>query len=138
MIKKTITFKDFNGDSRTEDFYFNLTIDEIMELQFSEAGGLDQYINSIVQSDNNAEIYQTFKKIILKAIGKKSEDGRLFAKSEEIKNEFSQTNAFSNMLVEFMTNAEAGASFISALVPAEELEKIVSVVENDNSSTLPA
>lgn len=136
MIKKTINFKDFDGNPRTEDFYFNLTVDEIMELQFSETEGLAEYINTIIKSDDNAEIYQTFKKIILKAIGKKSDDGRRFMKSEEIKDEFSQTNAFSAMLVEFMTNAEAGASFIDALIPTEELNKIVAAVENTDQNII--
>lgn len=136
MIKKTINFTDFDGNPRTEDFYFNLTVDEIMELQFSEKGGLAEYINTIIESDNNAEIYQTFKKIMLKAIGKKSEDGRQFVKSEEIKNEFSQTNAFSTMLIDFMTNAESGASFIEALIPLEELNKVIVAVENDNPNAL--
>ena len=125
MIKKTITFKDFNGKSRTEDFYFNLTVDEVMELEFSESGGLGAYIQTIIESDDNMKIYHTFKKIVLSAIGKKSEDGLRFIKNDQIASEFSQTNAFSELLIDFMTNAEVGASFIEALLPQEEIEKIV-------------
>ena len=34
MLKKTITYEDFNGVERKEDFYFNLSKAEIMEMQF--------------------------------------------------------------------------------------------------------
>ena len=91
MLKKTITFVDYNGVERTEDHYFNLTRAELLELETGTTGGLGEMINKIVQAKDVPTIMRTFKTIILKAYGKKSDDGRRFIKSEELATEFTQT-----------------------------------------------
>lgn len=45
MLKKTMTTVDFGGTERTEDYYFNLTRAEIMEMELTTEGGLVQMIN---------------------------------------------------------------------------------------------
>ena len=40
MLKKTITYNDYNGVERTEDFYFNLSKAEILEMEMGTSGGL--------------------------------------------------------------------------------------------------
>ena len=84
MLKKTITYKDYNGVERTEDFYFNLSKAEAMEMELSITGGLTEMIRKIVAAQDTPTIIATFKQIILKAYGEKSPDGRRFIKSEEL------------------------------------------------------
>lgn len=119
MVKKTITYKDYNGVERTEEFYFNLSKAEIMEMELSTTGGLAEAINKIVAAQDSPSIIKTFKDIILKSYGEKSPDGKRFIKSEEISTAFSQTEAYSTLFMELATNAEAGAEFVSGLVPKE-------------------
>lgn len=124
MIKKTITYTDYNDTKRTEDFYFNLSKAELTEMQLSKKGGLDTYLTRIIKSDDTPEIMSMFKDIIVKSYGVKSDDGRRFIKSEEISNDFLQTEAYSELLLEIMTNANASSEFINGLMPREIVEEI--------------
>lgn len=119
MLKKTITYKDYNGNERTEDFYFNLTKAEITEMQLSTTGGLSEMISRIIAAQDAPAIIKIFKDLILKAYGQKSADGRRFIKSEEISTEFAQTEAYSQLYMELAFDADAAANFINAIVPQE-------------------
>lgn len=120
MLKKTITYTDYNGTERTEDFYFNLTKAELMEMQLSKNGGLDVSIRKIVDSQDAPGIIKIFKDLILKAYGEKSDDGKRFMKSKEISDAFSQTEAYSQLFMELATDADAASKFINGIVPAAE------------------
>lgn len=122
MIKQTITYTDFNDEERTEDFWFHLDKADLLELQAMRKGGMRAYMLEIVQSDNNEEILNIFKMFILRSIGKRSEDGRQFIRNDEIRDEFRQTNAYSEFLFTLGNNAELGAEFIQGIMPAN-LEK---------------
>ena len=117
MLKKTMTYTDFDNNTRTEDFYFNLTKAEVMEMEMGESGGMAKMLERIVAEQDSKKIIENFKMIILKAYGQKSPDGRRFIKSEEISEEFAQTNAFNDLAVELYTNAEAAAAFMNSIIP---------------------
>lgn len=117
MLKKTITYNDYNGVERTEDFYFNLTKAEIMEMEMGTAGGMAEMIERIVKAQDSPSIINIFKKIILKAYGEKSADGRRFMKSEEISEGFAQTEAYSILFMELATDADSASAFINGVVP---------------------
>ena len=117
MLKKTMTYVDYDGNQRTEDFYFNLTKAEIMEMDLSASGGLDKLITKIVAEQDGAKIIEIFKKIILGAYGEKSLDGKRFVKSPELSEAFSQTEAYSDLFMELATDAEKAAAFINGIVP---------------------
>lgn len=120
MLKKTITFPDYNGLERTEDFYFNLTKAEIMEMELSTTGGLSEMISRIVAAQDAPAIIKVFKELILKAYGQKSPDGKRFIKSAALSEEFAQTEAYSILFMELATDADAAAKFVNAIVPAGE------------------
>lgn len=123
MLKKTITYKDYNDVERTEDFYFNLTKAEIMEMELSTSGGLAEMIQRIVAAQDAPAIIKIFKDLVLKAYGEKSLDGKRFVKSEEITNGFAQTEAYSQLFMELATDADAAAKFINGLMPADANQK---------------
>lgn len=118
MIKKTITYTDYNDNERTEDFYFNLNQAEVMELELSTSGGLANMITNIVNAQDAPAIIKIFKELVLKAYGKKSPDGRRFEKSEALSNEFSQTEAYSKLFMELATDADKAAEFVNGIVPS--------------------
>lgn len=117
MLKKTMTYTDYDGNERTEDFYFNLTKAEVIELETGVTGGLVQMLNKIVAEQDVVQIVEIFKKIILKAYGEKSPDGKRFIKTPDIAAAFSQTEAYSDLFTELATNAESAAAFVNAIVP---------------------
>lgn len=119
MLKKTITYTDYNGIERKEDFYFNLTKAEIMEMEMSTAGGFAEMINKVVAAQDVPSIIKIFKELILKAYGEKSPDGRRFNKSEELSNAFKETEAYSILFMELATDADAAAKFVNGITPAD-------------------
>lgn len=118
MLKKTITYTDYNQAERTEDFYFNLTKAEVMEMEMSISGGLTEMIKKIVAAKDAPAIIKIFKDLILKAYGEKSPDGKRFIKSEEIATAFAQTEAYSQLFMELATDSDKAAEFVNGIIPA--------------------
>ena len=119
MLKKTITYKDYNDVERTEDFYFNLTKAEVMEMEMSTTGGLAEMIQRIVAAQDAPAIIKIFKDLLLKAYGEKSPDGKRFVKSDAIREAFEQTEAYSILFMELATDDKKAAEFINGIIPAD-------------------
>lgn len=118
MIKKTVTYVDYNGVERTEDFYFNLSKAEVAEMEMSVEGGFSKMLEEIVASKDNVKIVSLFKQMVLKAYGEKSADGRRFIKSEEISKAFSETEAYSEIFMSLALNESEAAAFVNGIMPA--------------------
>lgn len=127
MLKKTITYTDYNGVERTEDFHFNLTKAEIMEMEMGTSGGLAEMIQRIVKAQDAPAIIKVFKDLVLKAYGEKSADGKRFMKSDEIREGFAQTEAYSQLFMELATDADAAAKFVNGIVPADMAKQAASI-----------
>lgn len=126
MLKKTITYTDFNGKEVSEDFYFHLSKAELIELELSHEGGLTVAINKIIESNDGKAVIKEFKGIVLMAYGQKSEDGRRFIKNQQLREEFESTEAYSTLFFELVTDADAAAEFMNGVIPfdlAAELEE---------------
>jgi hypothetical protein len=117
MLKKLIKYTDYNGVEREEPFYFNLTKAEIMKMELSTDGGFAEFIAKVVQTKDNKELVKLFEKFILAAYGEKSDDGKRFMKSEAISASFASTEAYSNLFMELLTDAQAATDFINGLAP---------------------
>lgn len=117
MLKKTITYQDYNGNEITEDFYFNLSKAEVTEMELSRTGGLSKYIERIVAAKDVPAIINEFKYLVLKSYGVKSEDGKRFIKSEELSQAFAQTEAYTELFVELVSDAEAAVKFVNGIIP---------------------
>lgn len=117
MLKKTISYEDFDGNQRTEDHYFNLTEAEIAEMELSMNGGLSQLLTKILQENDQKQIIEYFKKIVLMAYGEKSLDGRKFVKNQKIRDEFASTAAYSEIFMELATDADAASAFVKGVMP---------------------
>lgn len=132
MIKETITYKDFNGIERTEDFYFNLTEAELTELEYGVEGGMKTILEKIIKENDQKKIMEYFKKVVLMAYGEKSLDGRRFVKSDEIRNGFAPTEAYSILFKKLSSDANAASKFIKGVLP----ENLSSAV--DETKVVPA
>lgn len=117
MLKRTFTYTDFDGNQVSDDYYFNLSKAEIMELELSAYGGLETLIKKLIEEKNSEEIVKIFKKIILMSVGEKSYDGKRFIKNDEIRNNFYQTEAYSMLFCELVQNADAANEFLRNVVP---------------------
>lgn len=117
MLKKTIKYIDFDENERTEDFYFNLTKAEIMEMHLTTEGGLEKFIDKIVKTNNTKQLVEIFKDLILKSYGEKSLDGKRFIKTPELREAFAQTEAYSNLFMELAQNEQAAIAFVNGITP---------------------
>ena len=129
MLKKTITFEDFNGETRTEDHYFNLTKAEIAEMELSREGGMTALIRRIVSEKNAPELASVFKEILKRTYGRKSDDGRRFMKSEEIWKNFEESGAYDVFFVELLQDAGKMSAFINGVVPKDMLKEVAKTAE---------
>lgn len=131
MLKKLIKYTDYDGVERAETFYFNLTKAELMEMELMTVGGMRQLLQSIVDKHDVPKIVEAFKNIIFKSYGEKSPDGRRFIKSKELSEAFAQTEAYSELYMSLISNAEEAAAFINGVVPSDLSERVKAAeVEN--------
>lgn len=131
MLKKTIKYTDYNGNDRTEDFYFNLTKAEVLEMEISTSGGLETYINRIISTQDGASIISMFKDLVLRSYGEKSDDGRRFIKSKELSEAFAQTEAYTTLFMELASSADEASAFVNGIIPKDMVE---ASKENSNLS----
>lgn len=126
MYKTTVTYEDFDGNQKTEDLYFNLTKAEITKLQLGTVGGFDKKIQSIIDSKDSTKIIALFEELILLSYGKRTEDGG-FVKSKKISDEFSTTEAYSELFMTLISDEKAQKAFFLGIMPRD----IASQVEGE-------
>lgn len=122
MIKKTIKYTDYNGVERTEDFYFNLSKAELAEMEVSVKGGFVEMVKSLYNLKDIPAIAAIFKDLLLRSYGRKSVDGRRFIKEENgvrLSDEFKETEAYSVLYMELISDTDAAIAFINGLPPAD-------------------
>jgi hypothetical protein len=130
VLKKTITYEDFNGDEVSEDFFFHLSKAELVELELSHEGGLSASLQRIVDAEDGKAIIAEFKNIILGSYGKRSIDGKRFIKNQQFREEFESSEAYSTLFMELVTDTDAAIEFINGVIPAgmaEEAAKLATV-----------
>jgi hypothetical protein len=130
MIKKTITYPDYNGNERTEDFYFNLTKAEITKMELSIKGGLAEMIKRIVDAQDTPAIIEVFEDLIKRSYGVKTLDGRGFVKRAEDLEAFMATEAYSQLFMELATDADAAAKFVNGIIPADMANQVAEAAKN--------
>lgn len=118
MIKKTVTYTDFDGNERTEDFYFHLTEQELTEWEISVDGGLSGVLSRIINSKDNKKLIEIFKDLLIRSYGVKTPDGRGFIKNQDVLNDFIYTQAFSDIYMELATDDKAASEFVNGIIPA--------------------
>lgn len=119
MLKKQITYMDLDNNPVTEDFYFNLTKVEITEFQWSRPGGLTSVIEEIIKAEDTSAVLKLFREICSISVGKRSDDGRRFIKNDDIRNDFLQSDAYSELFMEMIQNPGEMAKFLAGMVPAD-------------------
>lgn len=124
MLKKTITYTDYNGEKQTENFYFNLNKAEVVEFNMAFVGGLENTLELITNTRDTKKVMEMFREIILKSYGVKSADGRRFIKSKELSEEFAQTEAYSELVMEILTKPNYATEFISGVIPQDVVEEM--------------
>lgn len=124
MLKKTITYEDYNGITRTEDFLFNLTKTELMKWDLKTPGGLAAKLEKITQKFDVPSITSFIEDLIDNSYGIKSDDGVRFIKDEKLSMAFRQTEAYDQLFMELLSNEKNTADFINGILPKELMEEV--------------
>lgn len=119
MLKREITYENFDEEEVTGVFYFNISKPELIELEVEKQGGFSNWLKKIFEAKDNKTIIEQFKRIILLAYGEKSDDGNRFIKSDELRTAFSQTAAFEALFMELAMDEGAAAAFIIGSMPKD-------------------
>ena len=119
MIKWTIEYTTYDGDQVKEDFYFHLNKAELAKMQFDVNGAYSQFIERLANERDLKELGNQYANIILNSYGKKSDDGRIFRKNAEIREEFECSEAYSVLFMELLSDSEKAAKFVKGILPAD-------------------
>lgn len=142
MLSKNIKYTDYNGVEREETFLFNLSKAELMEMEMGTTGGLAEMIKKIINTQDTPSIMEMFKKIILKAYGEKSADGKRFIKigpdGTPLSQAFAETEAYSELYMELVSNADSAAKFVNAIIPKEVSDQAAAMSQEEKDKILPA
>lgn len=138
MLEKTIKFVDFEGNTREGTYYFNLNKAEtIMWLTTAGEYTLDKVLLRLSEEKNGKKIMETFEDLIHRSYGRKSLDGISFEKSEEAWKSFYQSDAYSNLFVELVTDASKAAAFVNGIIPSDMAKEVTKTLM-ENKDGLPA
>ena len=119
MLKKTVTYSDYNGVERTETFYFHYTEAEILDMEMSTEGGFAERIQKIIDAKDQVSLMKLIKKFVIDAYGIKSEDGKRFIKNDKVKTEFLESPAYSKIWMELVMDDEVAADFVNNVIPSD-------------------
>lgn len=143
MIKKTLEYKNYNGEKVTGDFYFDISESELLMLAWSERGGLDKHLERIINEEDNREILKIFTQLIDLSYGKRSLDGKDFDKSPENLRRFKASGAYNQLLLELFTQDENkensfATQFANGLLPADLMERVRKAQEAERAKAEPS
>ena len=123
MIKKTITYTDYFGEKRTEDFYFDLNKAELIEWEMSKDGGMERFVKRVTEAKSVPELFPIFKDFVLRAYGVKSDDGKRFIKNDDVRASFEQCPAYSELVISLIQNTDEAIKFLNGIAPADIAEQ---------------
>lgn len=127
MLKKTVTYKDYNDVERTETFYFHFNEAEILDMEMSTEGGFAERVQRIIDAKEQTALLKVIKKFVLDAYGVKSEDGKRFIKNDEVRDAFVQCPAYSIIFMELVTNDVLAAEFVNKVVPESMKDQLKAI-----------
>ncbi len=137
MFKKTMTYVDYNGNERTEDFFFDLSEAEIVDKELTTEGGVGELIKKMINTSDYQGLVLLFKEFVLLCYGEKSADGRYFLKEDErgykLANKFKQTRAYSDLFMQLASDDIAAVEFIKGVLPSAMAKEFNNTMSKDMS-----
>jgi len=137
MLKRQITYNDLDDRSVTEEYWFGLNKAELAEMELSGSNGsLTDYFKTIVEAKDGRAMVNTFKEIILSTVGVRSEDGKRFVKTDEIRENFELGGAYPELFMELVTDPDKAAEFFNGIMPKDLAEKVAAQQAAEQSKSV--
>ena len=137
MFSRTFEYTGYDGQPHKDTWWFNLSEAELYKLELSNLGGMNGMMNRLLRESKPGEIVEVFESLILSAVGERSVDGRKFIKNQEIRDDFYQSKAYSDLFVELVSSGEKLAEFLKGAIPAEVAAELAKAEEADKEENKP-
>ena len=135
MLKKEITFENYDGTEKKETYYFHINEVELLELDTDTQAGFVATVEKIGKEQDRKALFELFKRIILMSIGERSPDGNQFVKNDEIRQRFMHTPAYSALFVEILSDANKASAFINGVIPKALQEEAKRLMQAEETNT---
>lgn len=119
MLKKEVSYIDYDGNRRQETLYFNMNKAEIAAMQVKMDGKYIGHLKDLVANNKIESLFDFFRGLVLDSYGKKSEDGRRFVKNAQLREEFEQSIPFSDILIDLLTDGDKMSNFTRNILPPD-------------------
>lgn len=119
MLERSFTYEGFDGKTYTDTWGFYLSKADLIEINYGSWVGIDVLLKQLVANKNGKEIVNIVREMVLKSVGKPSEDGRRFIRNQETRDEFYQTEAYSQLMSELLTEPQKVLDFLVAVMPKD-------------------
>jgi hypothetical protein len=133
MFSRTFIYTGYDGKEHKDTWWFNLSEAELYKLELTNLGGMNGMMNKLLRESKPGEIVDLFENLILSAVGERSIDGRKFIKNEEIRDDFKQSKAYSDLFVELVKSGEKLAEFLRGAIPEEVAKKLAEAEAEENT-----
>ena len=144
MLKKTLTYTDYNGNEVTDDLYFHLSTMEVVriqtELDMQEDEELDEYALRLGREKNLKEILQFIDLIVQRSYGVRSSDGKRFDKSPKVLDDLLASPKYDALISELLFvdgAAQEFASSVGLLDKKDSTTPELKVIEEPKSQLTP-
>lgn len=130
MLVKKIKFKDFLGREREQEFYFHMSEAEAFKLDLKTVGGFERKLKNMTEQQDVPKFAEMLDDMILSSYGHIAADGFSFEKTPEETKRFQESNAYSIIFKELITNGDACVDFIKGILPQEMQDRINEAIKN--------
>lgn len=130
MIKMNVSAETFDGDMVTETLWFHMSKVDLIELQQSEPGGFTDTLQAFMSrkpedwsNKDKFKLFDYFRKIVDKAYGERSSDGKRFKKSPEILANFKDSIFYDEFILSLLEDEKKSIKFFNGVMPRALLEQ---------------
>ena len=117
MIKETISYEDIDGNSKTMDAYFHLTMREMRQLL---KDGIQEKLEAVTSGKASTDdMFDLIDDLIKASYGKRIEDNgeAHFVKNPEATKIFMESEAYDSLLGKLMSDDQFATRLLTGLVP---------------------
>lgn len=138
MLKKVISFTDYNGVEKSETHWFHLSERELTQMTMSEYGTMDDRLKAIVDAKDSPQIMDQFEDLIRRSYGIKTPDGRFVKKidGKPVFDTFESSAAYDKLFMELCTNPTMAAEFAKGIMPNNMKAEIEKKIDNETSKVV--
>lgn len=130
MLVKKLKFKDFYGNEREAEYYFHMSEADAYKLDLKTTGGLERKLKTMTETQDIPAFATMLDNLILQSYGRISDDGISFVKDPAETKKFAESNAYSIIFKELVTNGDACIDFIKGILPQNMQDRINEAIKN--------